>query len=261
MIISPVFVGGLGNRLFQLVNAIFLADLLGVKMIYKDLQLSDKMRFKNQLKYFKIEDALSGGHPSKYRITDIFDFEKSNDLQHETYKLASESQFLSRQLDPKLQENIHLAGYYFNANIAEKVISDKKFPPWNSDFRPVNVPITPYIAHIRVPYQYDNFTASTSAFSRLNSILREFPKEWTFFTNDSSKIPSDLLTHAKYVYGSEVDVYDTLKLSESAEILIMSCSTLSGWMAFLGNHKKVYCPKEYISSHGLSSISSKWHIY
>lgn len=260
MSVSPLFIGGLGNRLFQLANAIFVASLTKRTMIYKDLTVSHKKTLKQNLSYFKIEDLLeNGGHESKYKLEDVFNF-KVDCNQADTSEIFYESRNLIQNILATGREHIHIYGYFFNANIVERVIADGMFPIWSPSFTPAVIPSTPFVAHIRVAYNKDNFIASTSSLVRLGPVL-ECSNEWTIFTNDSSKLPSSITSRAKYVYGTEIDVYDTLNIACQAKTLVMTCSTLSAWMAFLGESKEVYCPTEYIDMHGLASVSAKWKLY
>lgn len=258
MSVSPLFIGGLGNRLFQLANAIFVASLTKRSMVYKDLTVSHKRALKQNLSYFKIEDLLeNGGHESKYKLEEVFDFEVDSN-QADTSEIFYESRNMIQNILANPRENIHIYGYFFNANIVERVIAEGKFPKWS--FAPVEIPVTPFVAHIRVAYNKDNFIASTSSIDRLGPIL-EKSDEWTIFTNDPHKLPLSITSRAKYVYGTEIDVYDTLNIASQAKTLVMTCSTLSAWMAFLGESKEVYCPTEYIDMHGLASTSAKWKLY
>lgn len=267
--VSPLFIGGLGNRLYQLANAIYVAGALGGKVVYRELDDSTKADKFKDFGCFKIDDLHeNGGHPTKYKLTDVFDIEQGD---HHVCQPIIIPEILSPvppcPLDPPVLSSellqtlnsvgnqlVYLKGYYFNAEVVEWVLKNQKFPRFKIS---VALPVTGHIAHIRLGYEYDNFDLNTSYVERILNIIERIGGEWTIFTNRPVDFP---LQQIKYVYGPDVDVYEALHMCVGAKIVVMSSSTLSAWMAFLSG-AEVWCPEEYTRIHGPRAASSMWKIY
>lgn len=273
MIVSPLFINGLGNRLYQLAAASYFAYKTNSTLTLVDLPIDLKQRYYKEFGCFKLDDMLeNGGHPTKYKLTDVFDLPISSRDQKEGSPLL---EIYVRTIDdailPKTESDcIHIHGNFMFADIVEQCFSLNIFPRWQPSFQPPLVEMTDHVVHIRIYYGYDNIIDPTYLKNeRIEGVMTSISpiplheKRWTIFSNDPSKIPTQILSMAKYVHGPEVDVYETLRYAShrDVKVLVMSCSTFSSWMAFLGSHEQVFCPKEYVDIHGQRSYSNKWRFY
>ena len=268
--ISPLFIGGLGNRLYQLAYVLTLADLGGYSMVVHPLTESLKHSMVKQLYgvLAKKEDMdENGGHPYDMRLQDAFCIDVG--CEHDGNVIGHlETTMKSNELaNIELTTNgvYYSIGYYFNYTYVRYVLDRGLFPSWQPSlsFPSVDGPII----HLRFGYAYDNFSPhidfSDFAHRILPILERHSASKWTVLTNDASKIPDAIRPHIGAVYdGATTGVYAALHMGSRASMLIMSSSTLSAWMAYLGpSDRIVYCPREFVNQHGSAAIAPNWRMF
>jgi hypothetical protein len=267
MLISPILSGGLGNRLYQLAGALWIADKALSSLVWLDVSASYKAREYKNLMCFKVEDLMeNGGHPTKYGLVDVFDLPYGDPVDPKVIITDNNLEAGIEYLRTDARPIVHTAGPFMIAKIAEEVIAKNSFPGWHPNFLPPPIPFTSHVLHLRLHYQHDNFNPEYLRNKRIEGLLANISgeeKRWTVFTNDKSRIPQGIVDRSAHIYGPEIDVYEALRWATDSgvEVLVMSCSTLSAWMAFLGHHKKVWCPREYGPVHGYASCSNRWTFY
>ena len=270
--ISPLFIGGLGNRLYQLAYALTLADLGGYpKIVVHPLTDRVKHIITKQLQgmLMKKEDMdENGGHPFDMKLQDAFCIDMGSEQYDGDVVAILESSKRAMELQSLHTHNngvIYLIGYYFNYTYVRYVLDRGLFPLWqpNLRFPSVDGPVI----HLRFGYTYDNFPPLFNISDSVHRVLSIFERhdtsKWTILTNDALQIPECILSRAGAVYdGAAAGVYAALNMGSRATVLVMSNSTLSAWMAYLGPiDRVVYCPREFVNQHGSAVVAPNWHMF
>src|SRR5437016_4798422 len=141
MIISPIFIGGLGNRLYQLSAAAYLAHRTKFTLCWRDLEYQYKSLHHKLFGCFKVEDMLeNGGHPTKYTLSEVFDIQVGDAVDRVYMVLDLDSGEKIAAQKETGTNIIHTHGYFMYANIVEYVISRNIFPRWSLKFSSLSLP-------------------------------------------------------------------------------------------------------------------------
>jgi hypothetical protein len=282
MTITPILVGGLGNRLYQLANA---------------LRLQEK--FNADLKLFKIKTQPNDvmNHRSLVlRLEDFDDFGGHTLLEKEglpktiselfpTLNIDDEPQFINDILSNKqlvYENNIHLVdgkndivvmGYFFGYNFVSFQIENmrKLFNPVLDEYIDKNYPLLSSKRvlgiHLRLGIGSDNNPAVGVPLDFYNQILQSEENNFDLIyvvTDNPEKaknfIPNlDIKNVETIIIENEPMFVDMLILSKCTT-LIIAPSTLSAWSAYLNKNNNIYVPKIWAHHHWTSNIPKEWKL-
>jgi hypothetical protein len=282
MTITPILVGGLGNRLYQLANA---------------LRLQEK--FNADLKLFKIKTQPNDvmNHRSLVlRLEDFDDFGGHTLLEKEglpktiselfpTLNIDDEPQFINDILSNKqlvYENNVHLVdgkndivvmGYFFGYNFVNSQIENmrKLFNPVLNEYIDKNYPLLSSKRvlgiHLRLGIGSDNNPAVGVPLDFYNQILQSEENNFDLIyvvTDNPEKaknfIPNlDIKNIETIIIENEPMFVDMLILSKCTT-LIIAPSTLSAWSAYLNKNNNIYVPKIWVHHHWTSNIPKEWKL-
>jgi hypothetical protein len=282
MTITPILVGGLGNRLYQLANA---------------LRLQEK--FNADLKLFKIKTQPNDvmNHRSLVlRLEDFDDFGGHTLLEKEglpktiselfpTLNIDDEPQFINDILSNKqlvYENNVHLVdgkndivvmGYFFGYNFVSSQIENmrKLFNPVLDEYIDKNYPLLSSKRvlgiHLRLGIGSDNNPAVGVPLDFYNQILQSEENNFDLIyvvTDNPEKaknfIPNlDIKNIETIIIENEPMFVDMLILSKCTT-LIIAPSTLSAWSAYLNKNNNIYVPKIWVRHHWTSNIPKEWKL-
>jgi hypothetical protein len=282
MTITPILVGGLGNRLYQLANA---------------LRLQEK--FNADLKLFKIKTQPNDvmNHRSLVlRLEDFDDFGGHTLLEKEglpktiselfpTLNIDDEPQFINDILSNKqlvYENNVHLVdgkndivvmGYFFGYNFVSSQIENmrKLFNPVIDEYIDKNYPLLSSKRvlgiHLRLGIGSDNNPAVGVPLDFYNQILQSEENNFDLIyvvTDNPEKaknfIPNlDIKNIETIIIENEPMFVDMLILSKCTT-LIIAPSTLSAWSAYLNKNNNIYVPKIWVRHHWTSNIPKEWKL-
>ena len=282
MTITPILVGGLGNRLYQLANA---------------LRLQEK--FNADLKLFKIKTQPNDvmNHRSLVlRLEDFDDFGGHTLLEKEglpktiselfpTLNIDDEPQFINDILSNKqlvYENNVHLVdgkndivvmGYFFGYNFVSSQIENmrKLFNPVLDEYIDKNYPLLSSKRvlgiHLRLGIGSDNNPAVGVPLDFYNQILQSEENNFDLIyvvTDNPEKaknfIPNlDIKNVETIIIENEPMFVDMLILSKCTT-LIIAPSTLSAWSAYLNKNNNIYVPKIWVHHHWTSNIPKEWKL-
>lgn len=283
MKLIPILVGGFGNRLYQIANAIRLSKLYNFDLEFYRIKPTDKdvIRFRHLIhKPSDLDDF--GGHTlvtSKNLpniINDIFPTLNFSNNQVEIDTLISgKNLFFEQNIDQlrPIKDTI-VMGYYFSYSYVKNEIEDIR-----NSFNPV---INEYVVskypklstdnvlgiHFRLGINSDNTPAINVPIDFYNGIIaKEYNNfDSIFVVSDniekSKSIISNLNCGNKKIYFIESEpMYVDLWVLSKCSTLIIAPSTLSAWAAYLNKNNNVYVPKIWPQHHWTQDIPSEWKLY
>ncbi len=282
MAINPIFIGGFGNRLYQLANAFRLQDLYEC-----DLQFHVVKPQENDFKKFRMlihkDSDLDqfGGHKLLKKeglpqsIDEIFPnlnwnlSESSLNKIIENKKLVFEHNVL--QIDPEFDTVV--MGYFFHyffikdfINSVKNSFNSKIYDYVNefySDLNQKNI----LGLHLRLGIETDNTPAVEVPKDFYLSILKNKSNDY-----DEVYVISDNTERAKeFIKDLEIDkpikfienepMFIDLIILSKCKILIIAPSTLSAWSAYLKDEQEnIFVPYIWKSHHWTEDIPNSWNL-
>jgi len=282
MTITPILIGGLGNRLYQIANAIRLQEKFNCDLKFYRIspKSSDIPKYRHLVVRPSDFDDF-GGHELLIKdelpktideLFPTFDFELSPTdidfiLKNKNLYYENDIEFLSPTKDSVIM------GYFFGYSFVKDSIQKVKdsFNPIVDIYINNNYPDLKLKnilgIHLRMGINTDN-----------NPALQVDPKFYSNIINDEKNnideiyIVSDNIgrsiefvkkinTHGKkikFIDGEPMFV-DLLILSK-CKTLIIAPSTLSAWSAYMNDHKNIYVPSIWVNHHWTKDISPEWKI-
>lgn len=283
MKLIPVLVGGFGNRLYQIANAIRLSKLYNFDLEFYRINPTDKdvERFRHLiLRPSDLDDF--GGHtlvaPKNLpnTINDIFPTLNISSNQVEINTLFNGKnlffEYEISQLRP-IRDTI-VMGYYFSYSYVKNEIEDvrnlfnplidqyvvSKYPKLNTE----NV----LGIHFRLGINSDNSPAVNVSIDFYNRIIaKEYNNfDSIFIVSDNIEKSKSIISNLNYgnkkIYFNESEpMYVDLWILSKCSTLIIAPSTLSAWSAYLNKNKNVYVPKIWPQHHWTQDLPTEWKLY
>jgi hypothetical protein len=262
--ISPVLVGGLGNRLYQIFQAIAIAHIYKkifvIQTLHPSLEFQVSQILKIQLNAFQE----NGGHPSKFKLKEVFEINYENEPILSSVFIQDSLLVQTPGLNKLFAEHtpiIHINGSWFHKFWFDYCLKYNLVPKFKIDFS--NIKLYKNVAHLRFQYKYDSYTLDKPNFETIIQIMKTRNLEkWAILTNDTSQLPEEIKIMGDVFGPDDLDVYECLYVGSNSENLIMAPSTLSSWMAYIGNQdKKVFVPQYFINLHGIQAVDLKWTVF
>ena len=283
MKITPILIGGFGNRLYQLSNALRLADKFNGDVVLPNLKISyqDVRRF-NNLVIREADFSDFGGHklttidglPTK--INEIFTGIKYNDEETTIDNLLNNSKIYYEETINTVDGNddIALISYFFSYN---KFIGDYA----NKLRGLLNPSIEKYIfekypdlltkkimgVHMRMGINTDNNPAiyvPDFFYHNIFNIEVNNHDEIYIFTDNPAKTENYIgrfnLNFDKVKVIREEPMYVDMLMMSLCHTLIVGCSTLSSFSSYINKYKNIYVPSLWLPHHGTNDIPKEWKV-
>jgi hypothetical protein len=282
MTITPILIGGLGNRLYQIANAIRLQEKFNCDLKFYRIspKSSDIPKYRHLVVRPSDFDDF-GGHELLIKdglpktideLFPTFNFELSPTdidfiLKNKNLYYENDIEFLSPTKDSVIM------GYFFGYSFVKDSIQKVK-----DSFNPI---VDIYInnnypdlksknilgIHLRMGINTDNNPALQVDPNFYSNIINDEKNniDEIYIVSDnigrSIEFVKKINTHGKtikFIDGEPMFV-DLLILSK-CKTLIIAPSTLSAWSAYMNDHKNIYVPSIWVNHHWTKDISPEWKI-
>jgi hypothetical protein len=282
MTITPILIGGLGNRLYQIANAIRLQEKFNCDLKFYRIspKSSDIPKYRHLVVRPSDFDDF-GGHELLIKdglpktideLFPTFNFELSPTdidfiLKNKNLYYENDIDFLSPTKDSVIM------GYFFGYSFVKDSIQKVK-----DSFNPI---VDIYInnnypdlksknilgIHLRMGINTDNNPALQVDPNFYSNIINDEKNniDEIYIVSDnigrSIEFVKKINTHGKtikFIDGEPMFV-DLLILSK-CKTLIIAPSTLSAWSAYMNDHKNIYVPSIWVNHHWTKDISPEWKI-
>jgi hypothetical protein len=282
MTIIPILVGGFGNRLYQIANAIRLQDELNCDVKYYRINPTneDVSNFRNLV--LRTSDFYDfGGHELIQKeglpnnICDMFptlNFESTPTKINEI--ITGKNLFFETNISQITKNSDSVVmGYYFGYRFIENQIDKiknlfnpiidkyiiKKYPKLNNN-KILGI-------HLRLGIDTDNGPAVGVPLEFYDNIIKNenenFDEIYVVSDNiEKSKNFMDRLDiqNKKITFIENEPMYVDMLILSKCKILIIAPSTLSAWSAYLNENKNIYVPKKWTSHHWTTDIPKIWKL-
>jgi len=282
MTITPILIGGLGNRLYQIANAIRLQEKFNCDLKFYRIspKSSDIPKYRHLVVRPSDFDDF-GGHELLIKdglpktideLFPTFNFELNPTnidfiLKNKNLYYENDIEFLSPTKDSVIM------GYFFGYSFVKDSIQKVK-----NSFNPI---VDIYInnnypdlksknilgIHLRMGINTDNNPALQVDPNFYSNIINDEKNniDEIYIVSDnigrSIEFVKKINTHGKtikFIDGEPMFV-DLLILSK-CKTLIIAPSTLSAWSAYMNDHKNIYVPIIWVNHHWTKDISPEWKI-
>lgn len=282
MTITPVLFGGLGNRLYQLANALRLQEKFNCDLqLYKiNPQHIDLVKYRHLvIRYSDFDDF--GGHILLEKeglpttLSELFPTLNINDEPHIIDNLLINKQLIFENNINSIDGNsdVVVMGYFFGYNFVSSQIENirKIFNPIIDTYINEKYPLilTKKILgiHLRLGIGTDNNPAIEVPISFYNQILQLEKDNFDiiYVVSDNTEKARNFINNFNIDYNkitiieNEPMFVDMLILSKCIT-LIIAPSTLSAWSAYLNKHNNIYVPKIWVHHHWTSDIPKEWKL-
>jgi hypothetical protein len=278
--ISPILIGGFGNRLYQIANIFRLQKHLNCKTKFYSINATDvdAANFRSLvLKPSDFDDF--GGHsftpikelPSK--ITEVL----PNIKWHQKPVTMNEllfGKFLYYENNVYTINTNHdavIAGYFFSYSFVKNEIEDVKniFNPKIFDYIRAKYQdlFTKNIlgVHLRLGISTDNTQAVYIPNDFYQKIINDeiFNFDEVFIITDNPNKANDFIGNLDFK-GKKVTIIDgepmfvDLFILSFCKIISIAPSTLSAWSAYFSSNSKIYCPTIWTKHHWTNDIPTSW---
>ncbi len=279
MNISIVLIGGFGNRLFQIANALRLQKLYKCNLtFYKINAIQEDV---NKLRFLVLRTSdfdEFGGHgllkkeglpQSIDQIFPLFDW--SNEIT-ELSSLMSRNQIVYENNLNQLNNYIDslIIGYFFPYSFVKDEISSIK-----SNLNPV---IFNYVnekypelnnskilgIHLRLGIESDNTDAINVPDNFYQQVLNYLSDQYDqiFVVSDNVQKAKDFIgkfiIHKDIKFIIDEPMYVDMIILSKCALLAIAPSTLSAWAAYLSDSENIYVPKIWLEHHWTEDIPEKW---
>jgi hypothetical protein len=282
MTIIPILVGGLGNRLYQLANALRLQEKFNSDLkLYKiNPQNTDLIKYRHLvIRYGDFDDF--GGHSLLEKdvlpktLSELFPTLNINNEPHIIDDILINKQLIFENNINIINDNSDavVMGYFFGYSYVSSQIENvrKLFNPVIEHYIDKNYSFLfnkkVLGIHLRLGIGTDNNPALEVPLSFYKHILQlEYGNFDTIcFVSDNTEKAKNFINNLNItnieviIIENEPMFVDMLILSKCT-ILIIAPSTLSAWSAYLNKHKNVYVPKIWVHHHWTSDIPKEWKL-
>lgn len=281
MTVTPILIGGFGNRLYQLTNALRLCDKYNAELLIHNIETvpNDVPTYR---KFILRESDFSdfGGHPlvnidglpatlsevfphlnfvrKPIKIQDIVDkkplyFEKNiNEIPEET-DVSVMGYFFGYSFMKEHVKNLH-----WSMNPSISIYVKEKYPEL-LDKKVLGI-------HLRLGIGTDNFSAidiPTSFYLDILERERNNYDEVFIITDNPSKAKVfidglNIPTPVRIIIDEPM--YVDMMIMSYCYTLVVGCSTLSGWASYINHHNNIYVPQVWVRHHKTNDISPTWKI-
>lgn len=282
MIINPIFIGGFGNRLYQLANAFRLQDLYECDLKFHIIspQNDDYKKFRmlihkdSDLDEFGGHGILKKEHLPQH-LNEIFPNLNWNLSENNLNKIIEDKRIYFEHNILQIEHGFDnvVIGYFFHYFFVKDFINKVK--------ESFNHKILNYVKHnypdlfkkrilglhLRLGINSDNTPAIVVPQDFYSTIINDCKSDY-----DEIYVVSDNVEKAKeFIKNYEINkpvkfienepmYVDLLILSECA-ILMIAPSTLSAWSAYLNNNQNnIYVPKIWTSHHWTEDVPKTWKL-
>ena len=281
MTVYPILVGGFGNRLYQIANALRLQEELGANLIFHRISPTpdDVARYRHLvLREADFEDF--GGHKLLIKnglpnsIDEIFpslDIIKTPTL----VKNITENKniYFEKRGPIDKSKDCVVMGYYFSYRFISSQI-DKLYNLFNPSIHQYIDTVYPDLnkknilgIHLRLGINSDNNPALNIPVQFYNFIIREelnnFDEIYIVSDNSekSKKIIETFDSKDKKIKIIENEpMYVDLMILSKCKVLAIAPSTLSAWSSYFNKNKNVYVPKIWTHHHWTTDIPREWKL-
>lgn len=278
--ISPILVGGFGNRLYQLANIFRLQRKFNfVTKFYRiNSTQNDVINFRSLVLRTSDFDDFGGHEVIKkdnlpFMINDVFP-----KLNWDT-KLTEISEILQNKIlyfenNVSLIDGNHdsvVAGYFFSYSFIKDDIENVRnsFNPsiLNYITSNYNVLFNKKVLgiHLRLGINSDNNPALIIHHQFYQTIIdNEFNNfDEIFILSDNPKKALDFISNLnfhnkKFTIIEDEPMFVDLHILSLCKIIVIAPSTLSAWSAYLSVDSKIYVPKIWTHHHWTNDIPKKW---
>jgi hypothetical protein len=281
MTITPILIGGFGNRLYQLANAIRLTKIhnMDLKLFNISPQPSDVPKYRHLiLRESDFHDF--GGHSlvGKDDLPKTFN-EIFPSIDYDPNPITIDNLLTGKHFSYDANGVNHsndsiLMGYFFPYTNIKNEIEDVRnlLNPNIEDYVKNNYLdlFTKKILglHLRLGINTDNTNAVNIPNNFYNDILnieKDNVDEIYVVTDNvdkSSHFIKQLNTFDKPIKIIEGEpMYVDMMILSFCSTLIMGPSTLSAWSAYLNKHNNVYTPSIWTRHHWTNDIPNTWKLY
>jgi len=282
MTITPILIGGLGNRLYQLANALRLQEIFNCNL--KIFRINPKSKDVSDYRHLVLRASDFddfGGHnilkkdglPTTF--SELFPTLNISDGLHNVDNILKDKKlFFENTINFIIPgKDTVVMGYFFSYKFVSSQIETIRnlLNPMVEEYVDITYPtlLSEKVLgiHLRLGIGTDNTPAINDPLTFYNNILNL--EENNF---DSILIVSDNPEKAKnFIGGLNIDsskfkiikdepmFVDMLILSKCST-LIIAPSTLSAWSAYLNKHKNIYVPEIWVRHHWTNDIPKEWKI-
>jgi hypothetical protein len=282
MTINPILIGGFGNRLYQLANALRLQDLYECDLVFHVIkpEYNDHSKFRMLIHKETDLDEFGGHGVLKKQnlpqtMPEIFPYlnwnlsnSNLNDIL-ESKRICFEHNIL--QIDPNFDTVV--MGYFFSYFFVKDYVKKLKenFAPCIIDYVNKSYPDLNNKRilglHLRLGIESDNTPAIEVPNSFYETIINDCKNDYDeiYVVSDNIRKASIFIDRFKIdkpikFIDNEPMFVDLIILSKCS-ILMIAPSTLSAWSAFLNNNQdSIYVPKIWTSHHWTEDIPKTWKL-
>lgn len=282
MIITPILIGGLGNRLYQIANAFRLQDLhkSDLKFYRINPKPNDVPKYRHLvLRESDFDDF--GGHNLLIKeglpksIDEIFPSFNFETTPTEIDKiLINKNLYYERNIDFILPNvDTVVMGYFFSYSFVKNYVGKVKesFNPSIQkyiDQKYVDLKTKKVLGiHLRLGIGSDNNPAIQIPHSFYNNILDSEKDNYDmiYVVSDnivkSKEFMKNINTFDKeIIFIEEEPMFVDLLILSNCTTLIIAPSTLSAWSAYLNDHKNIYVPSIWTKHHWTKDIPTEWKL-
>lgn len=269
--IYPILMGGLGNNIYQLANALRLQEKFGCEMQIPLItaQITDIPKYKHYV-YKMVDLEALGGHrlvkkdglPQSFEeIFPTLDFIKDVTIDE---IIQGKELYYEWDID-KVDENSVVMGYFFPYKFIKDQIEKIRSllsPRIELYLKKYDCNKNILGIHLRLGVDTDNNKPTSIPMEFYERIIEEADYDEIWVISDNTTRARKFLKHkifpeVKLVEGEPVFI-DMMILSK-CNTLALAASTISTWGAYFSK-AKVYLPKEWIKLHNTDDVPRQWII-
>jgi len=282
MALFPIFIGGFGNRLYQLANAFRLQDLYECDLVFHDVipQNGDHNRFRFLIHKESDLDEFGGhvlikkpGLPQSFveifpnlnwnlSITNLNEILKDKRIYFEHNVLEIEPDY-----------DTALMGYFFNYQFirdgilkVKKNLNSKIFEYVNSNYPDLNNNKILGI-HLRLGISTDNTAAVNVPKELYENVIYDSKNNFDeiYVVSDNYDKAENFMSQfeidKKVTFIKDEPMFVDMIILSKCSSLIIAPSTLSAWSAHLKEKQnQIYVPKIWFSHHNTNIAPNSWTI-
>jgi hypothetical protein len=282
MTITPLLIGGFGNRLYQIANAIRLKNEYDLDLLLYNVipEPKDVDRFRHLILRPSDLDEFGGHQISTTKLPttlrDIFSGLTFNAESVSVDTLLNNKQLYDEQYIHLFQPltNTVVSGYYFNYNYVGDSVQELR-----NSFNPT---IDKYIndtyhsvldgktlgMHLRLGIGTDNNPAIHVPCEFYNNVinLKKGDLDRIVVVSDNSEKAKSYVSNLKtydipVLYVTNEPMYIDMLLLSMCSYLAIAPSTLSAWSTYFSTSDSIYVPSVWIPHHRVNNINNKWIIF
>jgi hypothetical protein len=280
--VSPIFVGGFGNRLYQLANIFRLQKKFNFNTKFYRIKSNenDVLNFRSLVLRASDFDDFGGhelirkeGLPSN--ITEIFpSLNWENRVVTINEILQNKILFFENNINSiSPHDDSIIAGYFFGYSFIEDSIESVRDSFNPSILKYIQVNYSDLFnkkilgIHLRMGISSDNNSALVIPHEFYQKIINDEISEFDeiFIISDNPKKSLDFISNLNF-YNKKIKIiqdepmFIDLFILSLCKIIIIAPSTLSAWSSYLSKDSKIYVPKIWTSHHWTTDVPKTWRL-